>query len=186
MAFVASIPVLAIDTAVLRHISFVVEYNYALEIFLVISSQVMDYALAGIVCRFLVWPSEMVWPVNLPYIALLRTLHKPEQSLSHRWLHLTRLIFFTFATIGQAIYYWLPGYIMPVWSAFLLLYGLGFGSFQVDWYSLTSRLSSPILGPRWAQIDILVGFIFFVWIFIPGSIYYGNLWNFKIFPILNK
>ncbi|CAF1118335.1 unnamed protein product [Didymodactylos carnosus] len=155
----------------------------------------------GVMRRFLIWPSEMVWPGNLPYIAILRTLHESEQPLSHRWCHLTRLNFFILFSTCQMIYYWLPGYIMPVLTAFSWLCmiksdnillsqltgynGFGIGSLQFDWYTLTSQLSSPIVVPRWAQINILVGFILIVWLFIP-IIYYSNLWNLKLLPISNN
>ncbi|CAF3616206.1 unnamed protein product [Didymodactylos carnosus] len=61
-------------------------------------------------------------------------------------------------------------------------YGLGMGSFQFDWKLLTSYLGSPIITPRWAQANILIGFVLFSWIIIP-IFYYTNLWNSKTLPI---
>ncbi|CAF1320986.1 unnamed protein product [Didymodactylos carnosus] len=149
--------------------------------------------------RFLVWPSEMIWPYNLPYIAFLRTIHEKEQSLASKWLNISRIKFFIIVCTCSTIYYFLPGYIMPVLTAFSWLCyinpknvllsqltgngGFGFGSLQFDWASTgIAYLGSPILSPRWAQMNILVGFILFIWIFIP-IFYYTNVWNFKNLPI---
>ncbi|CAF0744875.1 unnamed protein product [Didymodactylos carnosus] len=150
--------------------------------------------------RILVWPSEMIWPANLPYIALLRTMHEPEKPLTPKWLNLSRKKFFVIICLGSMVYYWLPGYIMPVLTAFswmcminprhVLLSqvtgngGFGFGVFQFDWLTIRSSLDSPILCPRWAQLNILVGFILTCWLFIP-ILYFTNTWNWKSFPISN-
>ncbi|CAF1001204.1 unnamed protein product [Didymodactylos carnosus] len=148
--------------------------------------------------RFLVWPSDMIWPYNLPFIAYLRTVHEPEAELSSKWLNLTRWKFFVIATVLSAVYYWLPGYIMPVLSNFswmcmidpqnVLLAqltgsaGFALGTLQLDWYSLQSRLGSPIVSPSWAQYNILAGYVLVILIIMP-IMYYINLWNFKSFPI---
>ncbi|CAF1161912.1 unnamed protein product [Didymodactylos carnosus] len=199
MAYVASINVSAIDVVAIEY-RINPRSNFVEGLFLVISSQVLGYGMAGIMRRFLVWPSEMIWPTILPYIALLRTLHEREPPLTHRWLKLTRLKFFILFSVGQMIYYWLPGYIMPVLSTFSWMcminpnnrllsqltghYGLGMGSFQFNWLSLTYGLPSPILVPRWAQINVLVSFVFFVWFLIP-ILYYTNVWDFKNMPLIS-
>ncbi|CAF1245356.1 unnamed protein product [Didymodactylos carnosus] len=152
----------------------------------------------GILRRFLVWPSSMIWPQNLPVISLLRTIHEKEQSTSIRWLNLSRMKFFLLATIGQIIYYWFPAYIFPLLMTFSCIcminpdniiiaqltgyYGLGMGTLVFDWNTITQVIGSPILVPYWALINLLIGFLFFTWFFIP-IIYYSNLWNFKNLPI---
>ncbi|CAF0979080.1 unnamed protein product [Didymodactylos carnosus] len=140
----------------------------------------------------------MIWPSNLPVIAFLRTIHEEEQSTSVRWLKLSRMKFLLLATIFQAFYYWLPGYIIPVLAAFSWMCminpkniilaqltgynGLGMGSLVFDWNRLTQDIGSPILVPRWALINVLVGFVCFIWILLPIT-YFADLFNFKRVPI---
>ncbi|CAF1398629.1 unnamed protein product [Didymodactylos carnosus] len=140
----------------------------------------------------------MIWPQNLPVISLLRTIHEKEQSTSMRWLNLSRMKFFLLATSGQIIYYWFPAYIFPLLVTFNWIcminpdnviiaqltayYGLGMGTLVFEWKSITQVIGSPILVPYWALMNLVVGFLFFTWFFIP-IIYYSNLWNFKNLPI---
>ncbi|CAF1050201.1 unnamed protein product [Didymodactylos carnosus] len=164
----------------------------------VLSAQSMGYGTAGVLRRFLVWPPAMVWPSNLPVISLLRTLHEKETTTTIRWLNLTRIKFFFLILSFQAIYYWFPGFIMPVLCAFswmcmikpksLVLAqltgfdGLGMGTVVFDWKTLTSSLGSPILVPRYAAINMLIGFVVFIWVVVP-IMYYTNLWGFQMIPI---
>ncbi|CAF1589360.1 unnamed protein product, partial [Didymodactylos carnosus] len=143
----------------------------------------------------------MFFPANLPYIVLLRTLHEKESDLTEKWFKLSRFRFFILITVFQMIYYWLPGYIMPILTAFswmcminpenILLSqltgysGFSFGALQFDWWTLTSPWLSPIVVPRWAQINIFTGFVLFAWIIMP-SLYYSNVFKFKIFPIFDS
>ncbi|CAF4402035.1 unnamed protein product, partial [Didymodactylos carnosus] len=153
--------------------------------------------------RFLVWPSEMIWPYNLPYIALLRTMYEKDHSFEPKWLKLDRMRFFLVVCTISAIYYWLPGLIFPLLTAFswmCMLYpnnvllaqltgtdglAMGGGTLIFDWLTLTSQLGSPILTPHWAQINILIGFVLVCWLFIP-IMYYTNVWNFMTFPIADS
>ncbi|CAF1331766.1 unnamed protein product, partial [Didymodactylos carnosus] len=174
MSSVAAQNIYSIDIIVIKNIKYNEETSFGLGLFFVISTQVMGYGMA-------------------------------EQSTSLRWLNMSRLKFFILASICQAIYYWLPGYIMPVLTALswmcmikpdnVLLSQLtanrggGIGSLILDWNTVTGSyallnvpFASPIIVPRWALINILIGFVTIVWIIIP-SFYYSNLWNFKRFPI---
>ncbi|CAF1063561.1 unnamed protein product [Didymodactylos carnosus] len=64
--------------------------------------------------------------------------------------------------------------------------GLGMGALVFDWAtitdSITDSFSSPVLVPRFAQINGLVGFVFFNWFLIP-LLYYTNVSNFQRLPI---
>ena len=84
----------------------------------------------GILRRFLVWPSSEVWPSNFPSIALLRVLHLNEKAANVKafgvqkklnvWEKLisNQLLFFVVVMIIQFVFYWFPGYIMPVLGTF--------------------------------------------------------------------
>jgi OPT family oligopeptide transporter len=55
-------------------------------------------------------------------------------------------------------------------------YGLGIGSLSLNWFTLTWILGSPMIVPRWAVVNIAVGFAFATWIITP-IIYFTNVWN---------
>jgi hypothetical protein len=94
--------------------------------------------------------------------------------------------------IAQFIFYWFPGYIMPVLSGlswiciikpdnYLLAQltdyrGLSLGSFSLNWYSITFFLNSPLVVPRWALVNIGGGFALVAWVIIP-IIYFQDVWE---------
>jgi OPT family oligopeptide transporter len=141
----------------------------------------------------------MIWPSCLPIIVLFRILHDKNVDGPIKD-SLGRFKFFTFMSIGQFVYGWLPSFIMPVlqnFSPFCLIdtqnrllaeltsvNGFGIGAFRLDWLSITCYLSSPIVVPRWAQVNLFIGFILIVWISGP-LVYYTNLWDSKNLPIRN-
>ena len=143
----------------------------------VISSQTLGYGIAGIMRKFLVWPAAMIWPSTLIHCAVFRTLHHDETngqelqkdsdnniSKEPQWT-MSRLRFFWLALFFQFLWYWIPGYIFPLLSAFSLFClidpnnvilsqvtganGLGFGSFELDWNAWVAFLGSPIVVPLW-------------------------------------
>jgi OPT family oligopeptide transporter len=60
--------------------------------------------------------------------------------------------------------------------------GFGITSLQFDWYSMTTSFNSPIIVPRWAQVNLFIGFILCMW-FAGPLIYYLNLWDTRNLPI---
>ena len=100
--------------------------------------------------------------------------------------------------IAQFIFYWFPGYIIPVLSGFSWICmikqsnyvlaqltdyrGLSLGSFSVNWYSLTYFLSTPLVVPRWALVNIGVGFVLVAWVITP-IIYFQDVWDTNQNPI---
>ncbi|CAF1099151.1 unnamed protein product [Didymodactylos carnosus] len=151
--------------------------------------------------RFLVYPSGMIWPGALVQCAFFRTLHesKEEDELNNvtRW-KMSRIRLLLYVSVASFVYYWLPGYIFPLLTAFSFLCllkptnlvfsqitgisGLGVGSVHLDWNSITAFLGSPIVVPGWAQLNILFGFVVLVWIVVP-IMYYTNTWGSKAFPL---
>ena len=55
-------------------------------------------------------------------------------------------------------------------------YGLGLGSLSFNWFTLSWTLGSPMIVPRWAVVNIAVGFALATWIITP-IIYFTNVWN---------
>ncbi len=172
--------------------------NYAIGLIFVISAQLIGFSLAGILRRLFVWPSEMIWPWNLPYLITIRTFHEIEPPLSPRWLGLTRRRFFVVVLIISFCYQWISRFIFPMVDYFpwwclinqkstLLsqLTGpnaLAMGLLPLDWGVIGNALRTPIIVPGWAHMNIGITFILVGWLIIP-LLYYKNVLNWARLPI---
>lgn len=65
----------------------------AAGVFIVITSQLIGYGLAGLLREVLVYPSHMLWPMNIPVTSLLETLHRDKAETRAR-LKLFYIVFF--------------------------------------------------------------------------------------------
>ncbi|KAF9160372.1 hypothetical protein DFQ26_005572, partial [Actinomortierella ambigua] len=171
------------------------DFGFLANLLLCLCTQMVGYGMAGVLRRYLVYPSAMVWPANLVQVALLNTLHKDEDLEPGQW---SRYKFFLVAAIGMFCYAWLPGYIFTVLSAFAWICwlnndsilhaqifgarGLGIGVFAFEWNTIVSYLGSPLVVPWWAIVNIFAGFILIAWVMTPIA-YYTNLWDAKKFTM---
>jgi hypothetical protein len=119
----------------------------AVGIFLILSTQMLGYGLAGVLRRTLVYPSDMLYPTNLPTASLLESLHKDRKTVKKK------LRIFNYGFIVLFLWQAFPQYIMPLLaglSVFCLSMqkstmvthlfggsmaneGLGFLSMSFDW-----------------------------------------------------
>ncbi|CAF1556776.1 unnamed protein product, partial [Adineta steineri] len=99
----------AIDVLTALRIFYKRTLHPLLGIIFVITSQILGYGIAGIMRKFLVWPSAMIWPANLVNCALFRTLHEDREGVDineeggnteSRW-KMSRLRFFFLASFCQ-------------------------------------------------------------------------------------
>lgn len=128
-----------------------------------------------------------------------RALHEKEER--PKGGH-TRLQFFLLVFILSFAYYLVPAYLFPSISAISFvcliwknsvtaqqigsgLKGLGLGSFGFDWSTVAGFLGSPLATPGFAIINILVGFVLFVYIVNPIA-YWSNWYDAKKFPIFSS
>ncbi|KAG2228623.1 OPT family small oligopeptide transporter [Thamnidium elegans] len=197
----------AIDIIVVQKIYYNQDWGFGGGILLVLSTSLLGFGFAGILRRFLVRPSAMVWPINLVNATLFHTLHKesPKEILDVEavtpGLSLSRNKFFLIAFAASFAWYFLPGYMMPVltsisWICWIKkdsvlvsqigsgIHGLGIGSFTLDWSQLAAWYPSPLAIPWVVQANMLAGFVFFIWILVP-IIYYTDTWESKKFPFYN-
>ena len=158
----------------------------------------------GLLRRFLIWPSDMIWPDILQFIVLFRTLYDPTvdgpnfSSLANRYRP-RRHCFLFIVSAFQFIYQWISGLFMPVLRVFswmcmiqpknrLLAQLTGFrglgivGSLQLDGFLLTSQLYSPVVVPRWALINMMVGLVLIIWIGTP-VLYYLKVWDSQLLSL---
>ncbi|KAJ2780085.1 hypothetical protein GGI15_003660 [Coemansia interrupta] len=217
MANSAASTAMGIDIIVIQRLFFNLNLGWGGGFLLVISSQILGYSFAGLLRRFLVTPSSMIWPTNLVNSTLFNTLHgrmSPAAADGNNgndndggeqkkpfWKRLTRGRFFMLVFACSFVYYWLPGYIFPLlvsisWICWTNkksvtvsqigsgLHGLGIGSFALDWNTVVSFLPTPLSIPVWAHLNMLAGFVTFIWILVP-AFYWTNTYNAKQFPIYN-
>ncbi|KAG0210744.1 hypothetical protein BGX28_009019 [Mortierella sp. GBA30] len=62
--------------------------------------------------------------------------------------------------------------------------GLGIGTIALDWATATNALA-PLVTPWFSQVNIMVGFVFVVYIIVPWA-NYTILWDSKTFPIYSQ
>ncbi|CBI39772.3 unnamed protein product, partial [Vitis vinifera] len=166
---------------------------------LVQTTQLLGYGWAGLFRKYLVDSPYMWWPSNLVQVSLFRALHEKEKRSKGG---LTRLQFFLIVFISSFAYYLVPNYLFPsigtvsiiclIWKNSITaqqigsgLYGMGLGSFGLDWATVASFLGSPLATPGFAIINILVGFFIIVYILLPLT-YYNNAYEAKKFPIFSS
>ncbi len=151
------------------------------QFLIVISTQLIGFSLAGVARKFLIWPAAMIWPSTLPVSALLNTLHKVQEVRDGGW---TRLRTFLTAFLGIFAWEFVPGYLFtglsyfswPAWAApnnvgvnivFGGSGGLGLNFISFDWSVVTSYLSSPLMVPLFAQINVFVGYLIIICVVAP-------------------
>ena len=135
--------------------------SFSYQIMLMLSTQIIGFSLGGLLRRFLVWPSSMIWPGALVNCALFNTLHKSYGQIDRS--HLSREKFFCIVLGCSFVWYWLPGYLFTALSVFNWVCwivpnntvanqlfgtqsGLGMGIFTFDW-AMISYVGSPLVTP---------------------------------------
>ncbi|KAL5705506.1 oligopeptide transporter 4 [Ranunculus cassubicifolius] len=161
---------------------------------LVVTTQVLGYAWAGMMRKYVVDPAHMWWPGTLPQVSLFRALHDKDNT------RMSRGKFFLIAMICSFSWYIVPGYLFKTLTSLSLLCiafpksvtfqqigsglnGLGIGSFTFDWATIVSYLGSPLVSPYFATLNMGIGYILTMYLVIP-IVYWGkNMYNARTFPI---
>ncbi|KAG9449647.1 hypothetical protein H6P81_009612 [Aristolochia fimbriata] len=155
---------------------------------LTVSTQMLGYGWAGLFRKFLVDSPYMWWPSNL-------VQKRPKGGL-------TRLQFFLIVLVSSFAYYVVPNYLFPsitalsficwIWENSVTaqqigsgIFGLGLGSFALDWSTAAGFLGSPLATPAFAIINVMVGFFVTVYVLIPIA-YWTNSFEAKKFPIFSS
>ncbi|MCJ1378457.1 hypothetical protein MMC17_001556 [Xylographa soralifera] len=169
----------------------------AAAVFLVISSQLLGYGIAGLLRQTLVHPTKMLWPINIPVNTLLETLHRDKQE--------TKIRLKVFYAIFAFMFVWetMPEYIFPVLTGvsvfclakqnslvFTNLFGgsqnnegLGLLSICFDWQYIAG-LGSPLWVPLQTLTNSMIGYFGCIILFM--AVYYSNVWNSQNFPFLSQ
>lgn len=70
-----------------------IEPSATVGVFLILSTQMLGYGVAGLLRKTLVYPSNMLYPTNLPTASLLESLHQDGKQ-SGRRLRVFHIAFF--------------------------------------------------------------------------------------------
>jgi hypothetical protein len=88
--------------------------NIGYQITISLAVNLFGLGMAGILRRFLVFPSVAIWPANLPLIALIKAFHsgkdEPVPGPFNRIYTWSRMKIFLWATLLMSVYFVLPGY----------------------------------------------------------------------------
>ncbi|KAH9998274.1 oligopeptide transporter [Russula vinacea] len=163
------------------------------------STAVFGYGIVGLLRPLTVYPSEMVYWLNLPNVSIFQGLHF-NTAANHK-----RVRLFWSAFAAMFTYEIIPSYIFPLLNGFNIFClssqhaspsvqdaftnifggadsneGLGLFSLSFDWQYIGSGVMSlPII----QQANSWIG-LFFSYVAI-AAIYYSNTWNSKAFPMIS-
>lgn len=159
----------------------------------VLATQMVGYGLAGLMRRFLVKPTAMLWPTALSNVAFFNAFHSPtdlDDPNGKYFNSMSRYSAFWFAFVAMFLYSWLPTYFAPVLSAVSVLClipgisrttaflgsssrnnGPGILAMTFDWTQINANLG--VYNPWFTSVNALVGGIFWAWIIGP-IVYYTN------------
>jgi len=169
----------------------------AAGIFVTMSSQLLGFGIAGLLRDVLVYPTKMLWPINLPVATLLETLHRDKVVTKKR------LKVFYWVFLAFFIWEFFPEYIFVVLTGvsvfcladqnnltFTYLFGgasgnegLGFLNICLDWNYIAS-FQSPLWYPLQTTFNMMLGIIG-CYILFMGA-YYGNLYDSQNFPFMSQ
>lgn len=197
MANSASISALSIEVLAVERLYYGAKLNGAISIFLMFSSQFLGYGIAGLMRETLVYPKNMLWPINLPVNSMLETLHRPREE--------TRKSLKIFCIVFVCIFVWeiVPEWIMPLLTGISIFClanqksavftnifggasgdeGLGLFSWCMDWQYISGGYS-PLYFPMDSLISQGLGICGCIVLF--SAVYYGNVWNAQNFPFLSQ
>ncbi|GAA5871140.1 hypothetical protein JCM3774_006803 [Rhodotorula dairenensis] len=195
MANVSTGPAFALNYSVAAEKLYGQPQSAGFDILLVFTTQMIGFGAAGLCRRFLVWPASMLWPQNLVFCTLLNTFHA---EIEDEEPGPSRLRFFAYVAAGAFCWFWLPGFLFVALSAFSWVCwiapnnvvvnqlfgvssGLGMGLFSFDWAQI-AYITSPLVVPWWAQLNIAGGFFVAFWIIAP-AMYYTNTFDAAYLPM---
>ncbi|CAI9087124.1 OLC1v1021117C1 [Oldenlandia corymbosa var. corymbosa] len=175
--------------------------SFLCALLIVLTTQILGYGWAGMLRKFLVDPVEMWWPSNLAQVSLFRALHEKDSKAKSKGL--TRMQFFLVFMAASFAYYALPGYLFPILTFFSWVcwawprsitaqqigsayHGLGLGAFTLDWAGISAYHGSPLVTPWFSILNVMIGFVMFIYIIIPLCYWKFNTFDARKYPIFSS
>lgn len=123
-----------------------------------------------------------------------------EKDDGHR---MTRAKFFVIALACSFVWYLFPGYLFTTlssisWVCWVFpksvtaqqlgsgMRGLGLGAITLDWSVVASFLFSPLTSPFFAIANVLVGYVFIIYVAMPLAYWGLDLYSARKFPIFSS
>ncbi|CDR38816.1 CYFA0S02e06260g1_1 [Cyberlindnera fabianii] len=163
--------------------------NFGYQITLALSTQCLGLAFAGIMRKFVIYPTRAMWPTMLPTLALNRALLKSERKeLIHGW-KISKYNFFWIAFVGMFLYFWIPDYLFQALSTFNWMNwiapnnfnlamvtgtnsGLGLNPWSTFDWNIISFAFKPLATPINTVLNMYAGCI--IGFFCIIGVYYSN------------
>lgn len=171
--------------------------NKAAGLFVVLSSQLIGFGVAGLLREVIVYPTKMLWPMTVPVSNLLETIHKDREGTKKK-MRIWYMVFF-------AVFFWeiLPEYMFTTLigiSVFCLAdqhnlfftnffggatgnEGLGVLNLSFDW-NYIAPFFNPLWYPLSSTVNTMIGIIGCYVLFT--GVYYGNMWHSRDMPFLSQ
>lgn len=144
------------------------------QILLLLSTQLMGLGFAGLLRRFVIYPTQTYWPSVLPTLALNRALLLPEKQETINGWSMSRYKFFLIFFSGMFVYFWLPGFLFEALSYFAWMawispnnfnlavvtgsqLGLGFNPISSFDWNVFATYSYPLTYPFFSFFQQYVG-----------------------------
>jgi len=162
----------------------------AYKILLLLSTQMMGLGFAGLLRRFVVYPTQTFWPNILPTLALNRALLVPEAKETINGWSMSRYRFFFTFFGAMFIYFWFPNFIFNALSYFAWMtwispnnfnlavvtgsqLGLGFNPLSSFDWNVFATYSYPLTYPFFSYVQQYAGTM--LGGFIILALYYSNV-----------
>ncbi|CAK9436526.1 uncharacterized protein LODBEIA_P10840 [Lodderomyces beijingensis] len=163
-----------------------VDFGY--QTLLILSTNCLGIGFAGLMRKIAVYPTESIWPLILPNIALNRGLLVKEKKETINGWKISRFSFFFLVFAISFLYFWIPDYLMQFLSTFNWMTwiapdnlnlaiitgsvgGLGLNPIpSFDWNMISTN--TPLALPYYNQTNLIVGM--FIGFFTIIGIYYSN------------
>lgn len=189
--FYTHLNILTLKVYYKEHLSFGYQFLLSLSI------QFIGFGFAGILRRFVVYPSKALWPSSMPVLALNQALLGDQKKASRG---ITRYQFF-FVTFGfMFTYNWLPTYIVNILNTFNWMTwiapnninlanitggvtGIGINPIPTfDWNVVS--YTNPLVNPFFSTFTQYIGS--FLAAIIVIAVYYSNYMNCQYLPMFTN
>ncbi|KAF0420508.1 opt family small oligopeptide transporter [Gigaspora margarita] len=180
----------ALEIISIQELFYNTKINFLVGFMLLISTQMIGYGMAGFVRKYLVRPTNMIWPRSLVFVAMYNTLHRnnTEAEDKIRFFYIAFILIFIWQFIPQYMFPWLVSaailclispnnnVVKTLGSAYR---GAGLLVFSFDWNAIGTI--DPLYTPWWSQVNNFIGLILSIWVIAP-LLYYYNVFNAQKFP----
>ncbi|KAF5211161.1 OPT family small oligopeptide transporter [Clavispora lusitaniae] len=162
--------------------------DFGYQFLLAVSTQFMGFGFAGVMRKFLVYPTTALWPSIMPTLALNKALMQPEKKANINGWTISRYSFYFITCAASFLYFWIPDYLFQALSTFNWMTwikpesfnlaaitgsvsGLGLNPITTfDWNVIS--YNSPLVVPFFSQANQYIGSI--IAFFCIVGVWYSN------------